>query len=243
MTGETAIRVEDVSSRYGQFQILTKVSFDIAARQVHGLIGPNGAGKSTLLDVISGSHPPFQGRVVFEGRDISRTAPHQVARLGLRRTFQHPRLCWNWSLLENVMMGASVIDESAEGKAARGYAALQRVGLGNQALQRADRVDGVTQIRAQIARCLVGEPRVLALDEPSAGMDRRQRGELTALLLELTERGVTVLLVAHDLALIRACAKTVTVINAGRLIAHAPTQRALDDPSVRSAYLGVVADA
>jgi ABC-type branched-subunit amino acid transport system ATPase component len=242
MNASALIRVEQVSSRYGQFQILNEVSFGIEARTVHGLIGPNGAGKSTLLDVLSGSHVPFKGRVMFDGRDISRTSAHEVARLGLRRTFQHPRLCWNWSLLENVMMGDATSRDGTERKAARASSALQRVGIGAQALQRADRVDGVTQLRAQIARCLIAAPRVLALDEPSAGMDRRQRNELAALLLALTQEGVTVLLVAHDLPLIRACARTVTVINAGRLIAQAPAHEALEDPTVRSAYLGMVAD-
>jgi branched-chain amino acid transport system ATP-binding protein len=241
MSASTLIRVDDVSARYGQFQILTDVGFDIEAGTVHGLIGPNGAGKSTLLDVISGSHRPFKGRVMFDGRDLSRMAPNAVARFGLRRTFQHPRLCWNWSLFENVMMGDATAEDSLARRVARAQAALARVGLAGVTLERADRVDGVTQLRAQIARCLVAAPRVLALDEPSAGMDRIQRSGLANLLRELVAEGVTILLVAHDLALIRACAKTVTVISAGRLIAHAPTHEALDDKSVRAAYLGVVA--
>lgn len=238
-----AIAIEGISSRYGQFQILTAVSFTIEPHTVHGLIGPNGAGKSTLLDVMTGSHPPVAGRVMFEGRDISRMAPHEVARMGVRRTFQHPRLCWSWSLLENVIMGCSGATHLIGDKAARAATALERVGLRKQVLARADRVDGVTQLRTQIARCLVAEPRVLALDEPSAGMDRHQRRELIELLRDLAQSGVTIVLVAHDLPLIRGCAKTVTVLNAGRLIAHAPARGALDDPVVRSAYLGIVADA
>jgi len=140
-----------------------------------------------------------------------------------------------------VMMGDANAKDPLARRVARARAALDRVGLTGQTLERADRVDGVSQLRAQIARCLVAAPRVLALDEPSAGMDRVQRSELATLLRDLVAEGVTVLLVAHDLALIRACAKTVTVINAGRLIAHAPTHEALDDKTVRAAYLGVVA--
>ncbi len=236
------ITVENVSSRYGEFQILHDVNFGVERATVHGLIGPNGAGKSTLLDVMTGSHPPFEGNVFYDGKDVSRRAPHEVARMGVRRTFQHPRLCWSWSLLENVMMGAPS-EEPASLKADLAMTALRRVGLGALAMQQADRADGVTQLKTQIARCLIASPRVLILDEPSAGMDGRERTHLGALLLELASDGVTVLLVAHDLPLIRSCAHTVTVINAGKLIAHASAEAALADPRVRAAYLGVAAHA
>ncbi|HVZ42872.1 MAG TPA: ATP-binding cassette domain-containing protein [Ramlibacter sp.] len=237
------IRVESVSSRYDEFQILHGVSFDVERATIHGLIGPNGAGKSTLIDVMTGSHRPTGGRVLFEGVDTSRAQPHAVARMGLRRTFQHPRLCWSWTLLENVMIGAAVADEPQDAKADRAQAALARLGLGEASLRTAQRADGVTQLKTQIARCLVASPRVLVLDEPSAGMDRREREQFAALLVSLSHEGMTIVLVAHDLPLIRSCTSMLSVINTGRLIANAPTAEALADREVRAAYLGVQADA
>jgi ABC-type branched-subunit amino acid transport system ATPase component len=232
-----ALTVDRVSVAYGEFRALQDLTFAAAGSAVHALIGPNGAGKSTLLDVMTGFHPPVSGAVHFRGHKISALAPFKVARLGIRRTFQRPRLSWDWSLTENVAIGADPALTPAV-RLDKAYVALRKVGLGARAEQRARDSDGVTQLRAQVARCIVADPHVLMLDEPSAGMDDGQRGELGALLQELTASAVTVLLVAHDLALIRRCASRVTVLASGELIADGGVSEVLDRDEVRRVYLG-----
>jgi ABC-type branched-subunit amino acid transport system ATPase component len=236
------VAVEDISAGYKQFVALKKVGFEVQPASIHGIIGPNGAGKSTLIDVITGSHAPSRGRVVYDGQDVSRLRPFRVARLGLRRTFQHPRLCWEWTVLENVLSGISSSQGSAKERQELAMEALRRVGIVEVAQERSSRTDGVTQLRTQIARCLVARPMVLALDEPSAGMDELQSASLAAMLEGLRRSGVTVLLVAHDLSLIRACTNRVTVLNFGELIADGETDAVLALPSVRSAYMGLAND-
>lgn len=238
---ESTLVVDGVSVVYGEFQALRNVSFSLAAATVHALIGPNGAGKSTLLDVMTGFHPPVSGAVWFGRHRISTLAPFKVARHGIRRTFQRPRLIWGWSLIENVAVGADPTLAPAA-RLDRAAAALAKVGLGPRAWQSARNSDGVTQLRTQVARCIVAEPRVLMLDEPSAGMDDSQRAELVTLLQELGGAGATVLLVAHDLALIRRCASRATVLASGELIADGRVAEVLDRDEVRRVYLGSDAD-
>jgi ABC-type branched-subunit amino acid transport system ATPase component len=230
------LSVQGVSAGYMQFAALKDVSFEVAPSSIHGIIGPNGAGKSTLIDVMTGSHPPTKGRVMYDSQDVSRMKPFRVARLGLRRTFQHPRLCWDWTVLDNVMSGTSAHRDSANVHIAT--QALARVGIADSALQPASQTDGVTQLRIQMARCLVANPSVIALDEPSAGMDEHQSQALAELLLTLRDSGITVLLVAHDLSLIRATTSRITVLHFGELIADGQTQAVLELPAVRSAYMG-----
>jgi branched-chain amino acid transport system ATP-binding protein len=236
------ISVDRVSASYRQFSALKNVSFEIAPSSIHGIIGPNGAGKSTLIDVLTGSHRPSAGRVAYAGKDLSRMKPFEVARLGLRRTFQHPRLCWDWSVLENVMAGVAAESGRTRGATEVAFDALRCVGIAEVAHEAASRTDGVTQLRTQIARCLASKPQVLALDEPSAGMDEHQSAALGSMLEELRASGVTVLLVAHDLSLIRAATSRVTVLNFGELIADGDTEEVLAMPAVRAAYMGQADD-
>lgn len=232
------LSVQRVGAGYRQFRALHDVSFDIPPGIVHGIIGPNGAGKSTLIDVMTGFHRPNSGVVRYAAVDLARTRPYRVARLGVRRTFQHPRLCWQWSVLDNVMSGAGP-ESGRDAVRDRARAALERVGIAGAADEPCGSTDGVTQLRTQIARCLVASPTVLLLDEPSAGMDDAQAATLAELLRGLCDAGMTVLLVAHDLSLIRSTCARVTVLNFGELIADGETDDVLARPAVLSAYMGV----
>ena len=173
----------------------------------------------------------------YAGRNISHMRPYEVARIGVRRTFQHPRLCWEWTLLENVMIAAPSARRGLSIRD-RSLAVLEELGIGDLADERASNTDGVTQLRTQIARCLVADPRILALDEPSAGMDDMQSAALAHLLRTVAGAGVAVILIAHDLTLIRSAAAVVTVLSSGELIADGPTAQVLALPEVRAAYMG-----
>ncbi len=247
-----------VGKRFGGLQALAGVDLDIERGEIRGLIGPNGAGKTTFFNVLTGLYRPSAGSIVFDGAPLPAGVPHRVAERGIARTFQNIRLFANMSAVENVMVGrhvrtrAGVLGAVLRGPAtraeeagihARAHALLEQVGLAAHANTIAKTLSYGDQRRLEIARALATEPRLLALDEPAAGMNASETAALRALLESIRERGITLLLIEHDMRLVMGLCDRVLVLDHGERIAEGKPAEVQNDAAVIAAYLGVPADA
>jgi branched-chain amino acid transport system permease protein len=237
------LEVEGLSKHFGGLKAVDEVSFTVTRGGIHALIGPNGSGKTTTLNVLSGLYTPTGGRVRLNGQDITRFAPHQRAGAGLGRTFQNIRLFRSMSALENVVIGAErpgngIVAHDRPSLEARARAALAFVGLEARADEPVSSFSYGHQRLIEIARALAGNPVLLLLDEPAAGLNSSEKNALTALLRRMAAKGLTILIIDHDMTLVSDVASHITVLNFGRRIADGVTATVLREPAVIEAYLG-----
>jgi branched-chain amino acid transport system ATP-binding protein len=242
-----------ISKRFGGLAALASVTLGIARGEIFGLIGPNGAGKTTLFNVLTGLYPPDAGEFTFEGAPLTGMKSHRVCARGIARTFQNIRLFANMTALENVMVGRHVrtragvagavfrgertrAEETAIARRAREL--LDYCGIAARAGDAAHGLSYGDQRRLEIARALATEPRLLALDEPAAGMNATERLELARLLERIRADGVTLLLIEHDVKLVMGLCDRVAVLDYGRKIAEGAPAAVRRDPAVIAAYLG-----
>ena len=256
--GEPLLRLADVSRAFGEFLAVDGVSLDIQSGSITGLIGPNGAGKSSLFNVIAGDLAPSAGRVVFDGQDISSLAPERRFAAGLGRTFQIPRPFKRMSVLENVMLAP--LDQSGEGLLApvfgrtrirreeaairkRALEVLDFVTLRPLADQPAGKISGGQMKLLELARILMGDPKLILLDEPAAGVNPALTEVLIGKIEELNRSGKTFLIIEHDMDFVMRHCDPVIALAEGRVGFEGSPEEAQSNPVLLDAYLGAPVDA
>jgi len=247
------LKIDGLGKSFGGLRAVDSVSFSMKKNTIHSVIGPNGAGKTTLFNLIAGSIRPDDGTVLFNGENITALAPHKVARRGIFRTFQAVKLIQRMSALENVMLGMHSQTKSgivsgmlslplarAEEKkmTERAMASLEDVGLATQAHLPTGSLSFGDQRMVELARSLVGNPELLLLDEPASGLNMKETAGLTERISNLREKGLSVLLVEHDMSLVMEISDCLTVLNFGQKIAEGNPREIQANADVIRIYLG-----
>ncbi len=235
------LRAEGVTKRFGGFVALQEVALHVGPGERVGLIGPNGSGKTTLINCISGALASDEGRIEFQGRDVTRLPPHQRTRLGVARTFQIPKPFRSMSVLDNLRVPLEYAAWSrAEHRRIRDEAmeTLELIGLQHRAGTSAASLTQVDMRKLELARALAAKPRLLVSDEAMAGLSSSEVDEILEILLALNRRGVAVIMIEHVMRAVMKFSERVAVLVAGRKIADGNPQAIAADPNVIKAYLG-----
>jgi ABC-type branched-subunit amino acid transport system ATPase component len=254
---EGLLEVRGLVKRFGGVVAVNGLDMTVERGHIHALIGPNGSGKTTSLNVISGLYRADGGSVRFDGHELAGCAPYEIAKLGVARTFQNIRLFGRLSVLENVKIGAHVHTHTNLAGALWPFGATAReenetrrkslellefVGLASAKDAEARSLPYGEQRKLEIARALAVEPRLLLLDEPAAGMNPTETDNLVELLYAICERGITLLLIEHDMNLVMSISNAITVLNFGTHIAEGTADEIAHNPDVIAAYLGGTLD-
>jgi branched-chain amino acid transport system ATP-binding protein len=247
------LEISHLNRCFGGLHAVNDVNFSVAQGAIHGLIGPNGAGKTTLFNLISGALRSDSGTIVFNGKPIHALPPHKIAACGIMRTFQNIKLFTKMSVLENVMVGRHVKSKAgmlagifglpstrAEEKKIRerSLAMLDVLGIAHLATADAQGLAFGQQRHVELARALAGEPALLLLDEPAAGLNMQETEKLGGAIRSIRDLGATVLLVEHDMSLVMDVSDEITVLSFGRVIAEGKPREIQKNPEVVRVYLG-----
>jgi branched-chain amino acid transport system ATP-binding protein len=249
----SALRVERLSKEFGGVRAIDDLSCELRPGTIHSIIGPNGAGKTTLLNLLTGVYVPSAGRIVFDERDLTGAPPHEFAAAGIGRTFQNLQIFFNMTALENVMTGrhlrercgllAALLHAPRLARAEhecreRALQLLRFLGIEGYARIDAAAMPYGALKRLEIARALAGEPSMLLLDEPAAGLNPTEAQEIDALIKRLAAMGTTVVLVEHNMRLVMGVSDHILVLDYGRRLSEGTAEEIRADPRVIEAYLG-----
>ena len=250
------LSIENLSKSFGGVRAVQDVSFYVKQGSIHSVIGPNGAGKTTLFNLVTGVYTPTSGRIMFNGENVAGMAPDALARRGMSRTFQNLQVCMNMSALDNVMVGshlrlnqnlfASMLrlpavrraDEACRHEAAE---LMRFCGVGKYVYADAGQMSYGALKRLEIARALAAKPKVILLDEPAAGLNHTETGEIEELVRKVAQSGITVVLVEHDMKLVMNLSDHILVLDYGKKLAEGTAAEVRANPDVIAAYLGAAA--
>ncbi|MFC5475832.1 ABC transporter ATP-binding protein [Paraherbaspirillum soli] len=247
------LAIRALNKTFGGIKAIQDISFSIKAGAIHSVIGPNGAGKTTLFNLITGVYAPSSGEILFCDENVAGKAPEQLARRGMSRTFQNLQVCMNMRAIDNVMVGAHLrLDQGLlpaifrtsgmrrADRLCRDEAAhvMQFVGVGRYLDVDASQMPYGALKRLEIARALMAKPKMLLLDEPAAGLNHTETGEIETLIEKIAASGVTVVLVEHDMKLVMNLSDHISVLNYGKKLAEGSAAEVRANPDVIAAYLG-----
>ncbi|WP_317204831.1 ABC transporter ATP-binding protein [Janthinobacterium sp.] len=250
------LSIQHLSKSFGGVHAVQDVSFNVKEGAIHSVIGPNGAGKTTLFNLITGVYQPSKGQILLRGENVAGMSPDALARRGMSRTFQNLQVCMNMTALDNVMVGAHLqlnqnlfaamlrlpslrrADAACREEAAR---LMEFVGVGRYVDAEAGQMSYGALKRLEIARALAARPKVLLLDEPAAGLNHTETGEIEALIRKVAQSGVTVVLVEHDMKLVMNLSDHILVLDYGKKLAEGTAAEVRANPDVVAAYLGAPA--
>ncbi len=247
------LEVINASKNFGGLRAINQLSFKVENGLIFSIIGPNGAGKTTAINLITGVYPPTSGEIFFQGQNLYRKRPYQLAYMGIGRTFQNIQVFCHMTVRENVMVGlhtksrcgflkcllhTPMVRNEEKQIREKTDAVLKFLDLEPKADVRVDELPYGDQKRVEIARSLAMEPKLLLLDEPVAGLNIQETEEMAQAILRIREMGITVILVEHDMNLIMGISDTITVLNYGEKIAEGDSEAVQNNPNVIEAYLG-----
>ena len=250
------LTITNLSKSFGGVHAVQDVSFTVKEGNIHSVIGPNGAGKTTLFNLITGVYTPTKGEILLNGENVAAMPPDALARRGMSRTFQNLQVCMNMTAIDNVMVGAHLrlnqnlfasmlrlpsvrrADAACRDEAA---GLMEFVGVGRHIDDEAGQMSYGALKRLEIARALAAKPKVLLLDEPAAGLNHTETGEIEALIRKVAQSGVTVVLVEHDMKLVMNLSDHILVLDYGKKLAEGTAAEVRANPDVVAAYLGVAA--